>query len=109
MAAGALTGALFKSTGELFSYLFCPFMYPESSCFSFVPSWGKACFGGRDCGLGICRSLELGKDARLNLHYMLCNSLDAFVRDQTSYCFRRVAPCRAKFPVNRSQLSNDRN
>jgi hypothetical protein len=105
MAAGALTGALFKSTGELFSYLSCPFMYPESSCFSFVPSWGKACFGGSDCGLRICGSVELGKDPRLSLHYMLCNSLDAFVRDHSSVLsFSFAAPCRAKFPVNRLQL-----
>ena len=112
MAAGALTGALFKSTGEQFSYLPCPFMYPESSYF-FVPSWGEACFGGSDCGFCICGGLELGQNARLRLYYTLCNGgLDTFIRDHISYClffFRRVAPCRAKVPVNRSQLSNDKN
>ena len=65
MAAGALTGALFKSTGEQFS---CSLARSRtlSHRVSSVPSWGEACLGDSDCGLGLCGGLELGKDARLS-------------------------------------------
>ena len=64
MAAGAITGALFKSTGEQYSYLW-PVHVTETFYFLSVPSWGEACLGYGNYGLSICGGLELGKNSRL--------------------------------------------
>jgi hypothetical protein len=67
MVAGALTGALFKSTGERSSRS----ILIHSQRFHFLPSWCEACLGSSYYCLSLRGSVELGEDTRLSTLYLV--------------------------------------
>jgi Tim17/Tim22/Tim23/Pmp24 family len=64
MAAGALTGALFKSTGGRFS-----FSVRTHLMFAFLHSWCETCVGSSYYSISVRGCLELDKDTRLSTLY----------------------------------------
>lgn len=69
MVAGALTGALFKSTGEYLPTCRLLIRPQRLPCLALPPSWCEACLGSSHYCLSIRGGLELDEDTGLSTLY----------------------------------------